>query len=252
VCSQQPLTWHKDDGSAYTIASHAAARHHLRVEPWAAETGLPSELPIADGSTSIKVVGVTRVELTVPGHNKAVGVTVAVVDAMFCDFLLGRNALQMMEDLVLPTAVFCGHQCVDAAAVSATAAGTDGGAKAYLEAAFCAAKTTAQTTRVEVPAKAYFLIPETALVVDGKRVTSLSGMFAPDRVISTTNTVAAACAAVEATVDWSDSGKHGSCRRVSFLTELVAVVPKAPEKSFSLPVPSLAVSTWDALLSLRL
>jgi hypothetical protein len=59
---------------------------------------MPVRLGVADGETSMKVTGITYIHLPVPCTDITLCVPAAVVSALFCPALLGRNALQAFDD----------------------------------------------------------------------------------------------------------------------------------------------------------
>ena len=66
---------------------------------------MPAHLLNADGTTAMSVLGICIITVSVPGTKSSLCIPFAVVRALFCPALLGRNALLAVDDVY-------GNRCV--------------------------------------------------------------------------------------------------------------------------------------------
>ena len=226
--SEQPIRFHTDQGSAFTVLREADCRMlGLNVVPVSAEYGLPSSLAQANGKDGLSVVGMVRLELHVPNTDTWLTVWAVVVDELFCAFLLGRNVMNVMDGVYGRSSVW------------------DDGGRAMPEAqaglsAFKATGATAKVCsagRVMAPACEFdageasmrvlgeMWLPESLLLgSEGRRVASVQGVFVGSKDRS--SAILFGTTIATANVDWSAAGLIGATRRATVTVDAVAAVSR--------------------------
>jgi hypothetical protein len=223
INSAQYLPFFADTGSSWTIIrADEAEQRKLTVRPWQPDTdvGIPATLPLGDSSKHLTVSGICELRLEIHG-DRAVVVNAAVTTTLFCPCILGRNVLQLMDDIYSPSGVRCETgEFVPEAAFTAS----EEGYKCYLVANVSAPRTTTSVSRVEQQVQVEARISEAELMFRGRRIAEVDGIFVPrtDPNIA----VHAAHAVVTGTVDWTGPSAANGTRRVVFLTSLAFAVTR--------------------------
>lgn len=222
------LNFFQDGGSSWTIITLSEAKRiGATVIPWSAtvDPGIPNKLPVAsnDGS-ALEVLGITQLKLQV-ALSKAISVNAAVCPDLFCSCLLGRNVIEVMEDIHH----LSGPVTLESGATThpSSIPGLDqqDGFKAYLVSDIRTPSTRATISRLDQRVMLEIRIPEQELMLHGRRVIELTGQLLPHS--DGASYVHTANALATASVDWSPSGcvpgKPG-LRRARFLTNVTTAV----------------------------
>jgi hypothetical protein len=231
--SNQYLAFFTDTGSSWTILREDEARMRgLNVVPWEPELdlGIPAELPLGDSTKHLQVVGICQLRLEVHG-DRAIVVNAAVTSTLFCPCILGRNVLNMMDELYCPSAVRCDNGEFVPEELLPILSECEGGYKSYLVGNVTVPRTTATHSRIEQQVKLEARIPEEELMFHGRRVSDIDGIFTPGHDLNSGPQARAANAVVSGKVDWGDAGLvvgRKCYRRVVFVTSLVFAVGAGP------------------------
>ncbi len=200
-----------DDGSCATLAAAAAvARLGLAMDPPDITT---PQLFGADNSSFVPAVGQVRMHLRVPNRQQCIAVTGVVVESLFVDFLLGRNAILGFRQLYGADGLWAGTRPVALSSISAIASRRlrDGIDCNLVSDILSPPESKAGTlSSVEVISTACFWLSEADLTTKVGRIDAMQGVFQP----LSKSYAHVAAAVVTATVDWSAAGKRGDKRRV--------------------------------------
>lgn len=214
-----------DRGSCSTLVrADVVAELQLEVKPFALEG--PIAVPTqADGMTPVRIRGIVELLLLVPSTQTHVRVPSLVVESLFCECLLGRNVLEVMDKTYGNLFVYNSHgtpsllsseRLLDFLRTSSMDS-----LPVKLHRKFEVAHTTGSLlSRVEGLASGYFLLPR-SLLEDSH---AIQGVFSP---ASMSGNCQAGSALVEAKVCWD--GVDTSSEMVKVILEIPIVGVLSPE-----------------------
>jgi hypothetical protein len=208
------------------------------------DPSMPVRLGVAD-ETSMKVTGITNIHLPVLRTDIILHVSAAVVSALFCPALLGRNALQAFDNALGNCCVYSDSfpSPIDSALLGLSESHLrDRIAVTSVAVVYLAANATTWTINVGTGMHAVFLVPKADLMPpSGPCINKLQGIFTAG-TCSHAPTCLLANSAVTAVVDWTPAGSHGKLCAVSFLT-LATSTAHAGEQRVLNPSSVLELST---------
>jgi len=232
--TSQRLEAHIDGGSfVCTLSKSFVVSHGIAMHLRPADSPIPAELPLADKSSTLKVLGLANLRLEIPNTVFVVEAVAAVVESQFCGFLLGRNVMDCVNEAY-------GRPFVWTTSGSPCAPSTVAALEEYLAAADGVPVSASSATRVGVAqlrkitresasrgaSRAQFWIPERLLYDGDQRVRKLQGLVSPGAPNGLSRSGAAV---VNAEIDWSESGGYrdsrlGPIRRATLVVPYVASI----------------------------
>jgi hypothetical protein len=178
-----------------------------------------------DKKTSIRTLGVVLLHIHVPGTETVLAVRVLVVERLFTPFLLGRNVMDVIDEVYGRPSVWTSND-KEVSMAKAAYAKLQQGVPVVLEGDLVSgvASVGKDLAHSQVH-RLVFSVEEHDLVdVAGLRVEQIAGFLDHDGQRSSALVPAAAVTAV---VDWSDAGKLGSRRKVAVVADLKLVLDGA-------------------------
>ena len=184
----------------------------------------PPGLSLADGDkgTVMRILGVVTLHICVPGTKVVLVVRVMVVRNQFTPFLLGRNVMNVIDEVYGRPSVWMSDGRT-ASLNESEAQRLREGVAVTLEKHFMAGDAgEGKDVSYSQGARLVFYVSQEHLVDSaGLRLNELQGFLDHEQQLTS---VLVPAAAVTAVVDWSEAGKRGNLRKVVLVADLQAAV----------------------------